>query len=312
MHGRGRISPATRQRVLQRIEEAGYTPNVHAQRLRAGRTHIIALNFGTMSGILANMFFVELTRGIQTTLEAHGYDLLLNAAHTVPQRWVRSRAADGMILVRGDMGQDGSAQDIVQAGMPCVVLGHHLMEETPGVGSVVVGLSHGVQQVAQMLVEHGHRRIGFLGNEIPQDMVLAMFRAELQKLGLDLPEQYVNVGHITPDDGERGMRTLLAQPNPPTAVFARSDEVAVGALRAARQQGLRVPADLSIIGHDDVPFAALAEPPLTTVQVNCAELGNIAAEMLLALIHNPQSCLKAHVVQTELVVRQSVARKPSA
>ncbi len=119
------------------------------------------------------------------------------------------------------------------------------------------------------------------------------------------------LGNYTAEDGERGLLKLLAQPDLPTAVFTRSDELAAGALRAARQQGLHVPAELSIVGHDDVPFAKLAEPPLTTVRVNCLELGNRATETLLALIHRPQSCPEAQVVQTELVVRHSVAKRPS-
>ncbi len=310
MHGRGRISSATRQMVLRRIQEAGYTPNINAQRLAVGRTQMVALDCGDWAGALANMFFAELTRGVQDALDAQGYGLLLNTASGNLQRWVRSRAVDGVILTSGGMREESVLQDLAGAGTPCVVIENHAVENLPGVGSVIIGLRDGARQVAQLLVAQGHRRIGFLGNMDTRNLVFVTFRDELQRLGVALPDEMVIHGNITPEDGERGLQALLSRPKPPTAVFARSDELAAGVLRGARRQGVQVPKELSVVGHDDVPFAALAEPPLTTVRINCAELGKLATEMLLALIQQPEHCPEPRTVHSELVVRETVAKPP--
>ncbi|HZO89960.1 MAG TPA: LacI family DNA-binding transcriptional regulator [Chthonomonadaceae bacterium] len=307
MHGRGRISSATRQKVLERVREVGYTPNVNAQRLTVGRTHLVALDFGGWHDFLADMFFVELTRGVQDALEAHGYGLLLNEANDVLRRWVKSRAVDGVILAVGGPPDARVPRDIASTGTPCVVIGHHPLEGIPGVGSVVVGLRNGAQEVARKLVACGHRRIGFLGNQEPQDAVLLAFREELKALGVALCAELVIPGGRNPADGERAMRELLMRPDRPTAVFARTDALAAGALRAARRLGISVPTELSLVGHDDVPFAELAEPPLTTVRVNCIELGKVATEILISLLQQPGLCPAAQVVQTALVERESVA-----
>jgi LacI family repressor for deo operon, udp, cdd, tsx, nupC, and nupG len=311
MHGRGRISAATRQRVLQQIQEAGYTPNVNAQRLVAGRTQMVALDFGDWSDALANMFFVELTRGVQDALDARHYGLLLNTRRDTLRRWVLSRAVDGVILAMGDPRHNPMLRDVTGRGIPCVVIGHHAVEGLSGVGSVVVGLRHGARQVARMLTDWGHRRIGFLGNNDPQDVVLLEFKAELDRLGVDLRAERVLTGSITPEEGERAALALLSQPDPPTALFARSDALAAGALRTARKMALRVPEQLSLVGHDDVPFAELAEPPLTTVRVNCLELGRLATETLLSLLSYSDYAVRAHTVQTELVIRETVAGAPA-
>ncbi|HZP84383.1 MAG TPA: LacI family DNA-binding transcriptional regulator [Chthonomonadaceae bacterium] len=307
MHGRGRISDATRQKVLQRIQEAGYTPNVHAQRLKVGRTQMIALDFGYWSDVLSDMFFVELTRGIQDALEERGYGLLLTTRKTALQQWVNSRAVDGVILVTGGPRKESMPREIAASGTPCVVIGHEALTGIAGVGTVVVGLQNGAQQVARLLVEYGHRRISYLGSGEEGDMVLAAFREELERLGRSLPSELIRIVGYTPQSGADGMRALLALPDPPTAVFARTDALAAGALQAARLQGIPVPEELSIVGHDDVPFASLAEPPLTTVRVNCLELGKLATEMLFALIEQPEISPEPRVVQTELVMRETVA-----
>src|SRR5437016_631398 len=99
MHGRGRLNPATRSMVLDRMKELGYTPNVNAQRLSHGRTHLVALDFGAWHDYLSDMFFVELTRGVQDVLEAHGYGVLLSGPGEALHRWVKTRAVDGVILM---------------------------------------------------------------------------------------------------------------------------------------------------------------------------------------------------------------------
>ncbi|HZP82410.1 MAG TPA: LacI family DNA-binding transcriptional regulator [Chthonomonadaceae bacterium] len=305
MNGRGRLSLETRQMVLQHIREAGFTPNANAQRLAAGRTHVIALHLGDWPDVLSDMFMVELVRGVQEALVKQGYGLLLSTENAMLQQWANSRAIDGVILSIGRTPEE--VFGMTTPGVPCVVIGHERLSGTQGAGSVVIGSRNGVRQVARMLVELGHRRIGYLGNAHTTNPVFLAFREELMSLGQTLPEERVVFVGNTLEDGERGLITLLSRPDPPTALFARTDTLAAGALRAARKLGLQVPRDLSLIGHDDVPFASLAEPPLTSVRINCPELGRSATEMVLGLIQCPAHCPEPAVVHTELVLRESVA-----
>jgi DNA-binding LacI/PurR family transcriptional regulator len=311
LSGRGRISPATRQRILEKMRDLGYTPNVTAQRLAKGRTHTILLDCGTGS-VFADVFMMELVRGIQKALERRGYGLLLNAPDGDPLRAVIGGAVDGVILVGGDStGEEGVrpaasvAEVIAPHCVPCVVIGHQPAEEQPGVGSVVVGLESGAREAARMLTEYGHRRIAFISS-MAEDREREAFRDELAKHGIDLPGEQVIVAGRTMEGGERAMRALLQQPKPPTAVATRTDTLAAGALRAAHRLGVRVPEDVSIIGHDDVPFATVVEPPLTTVRVDCARLGEEAAEMLLELLDKPGEAPAPRIVPTTLVVRETV------
>lgn len=312
LHTRGRISPATRQMILERAKELGYTPNLHAQRLVTGRSHMIALDYLGQAQILSDMFFVALARGIQQALHAHGYGLLLNLMmdplqrDTLQHQWIRSQAVDGMILVGGADVDRAMLREIASEKSPCVLIGQQPVEGIPHVGSVTVGLAHGARQVARMLVEAGHYRIGFLGSELP-DPVLAAFRAELQTLGAGLSEEYVTLAGRTPEEGAQAMGQMLAQSRRPTAVFARTDVLALGALRAAKQVGVRVPEELSLVGHDDISAAEWTDPPLTTVRVDCLELGQAATRILIQLLKQPEANSDPCEVQTELVQRATVA-----
>lgn len=304
MHGRGRLSPATRRMVLERMKELGFTPNLNAQRLSHRRTYMVALDFGAWHDYLSDLFFVELTRGIQDALEARGYGVLLSGPGEVLNRWVKTRAVDGVILM-GTPADTAIPGEIARAGTPCVVIGNRAVECLPGVGSVVDDLKGGVQQVARFLVERGHRHIGYIASE-GLDHAFTEFRDELARLGVTLPESYVVQAGRSPHGGARVLGELLAQREPPTAVFARTDGLAIGALHAAYRMGVRIPEDLSIVGHDDVPFAELMVPALTTVRVDCTKLAHLAAQMLFFLLSEPNTPTEPQVVHTELVVRDSV------
>jgi LacI family repressor for deo operon, udp, cdd, tsx, nupC, and nupG len=305
IHGRGRVSPVTRRKVLEGMKELGYTPNLNAQRLSHGRTNMVALDFGDWHDYLSDMYFVEITRGVEEVLETRGYGVLLCGPGAVLNRWVKTRAVDGVILM-GNPADKSVSQDIAKTGTPCVVIGNHPVEGIQGVGSVVVGVRSGARQVAQLLVERGHRRIGYISSEY-LDVVFYEFRDELERLRVTLSEDCIVRAVHTPDDGSRALCELLALREPPTAVFTRTDGFAFGALSAAHRLGLRIPEDLSIVGHDDVSFAKLTQPPLTTVRVDCVKLAGFAADTLFSLLDEPNSLTEPQVVPTELVVRDSVS-----
>jgi DNA-binding LacI/PurR family transcriptional regulator len=304
MSGKGRLSADTRRKVLQRIEEAGYSPNLHARRLVTGRSHVVALDFGGSPHALADLYLVELTRGLQESLEARGYALLLNGDRKALRRWVRSRAVDGVILASDQCREQAVA--LAAEGAACVVIGATPVSGIPGVASVVEELTSGGRKVAQLLVAEGHRRIAYVGSNV-RDVILSAFREELVALGAPLDDDLVLIPGRTPAAGAAAAAALLARPQPPTAIFARTDALAIGVLRQARRLGVRVPHDLSVVGHDDVAYAELTDPPLTTVRIDCAQVGQAAAESLLALLHHPGGGVPDRTVETQLVVRESTA-----
>lgn len=312
MNGRGRLSPATRSMVLERMQELGFTPNLNAQRLSDGRTYLVAIDFGSRHDYLSDMYLVELTRGFQDLLEPRGYGLLLSGPGEVFHRWVKTRAVDGVILV-GESAGSVVPLDIARAGTPCVAIGHHPLEGIRRLGSVVTDVECGARKVARMLVEFGHVRVGFIGST-PQAQadVLPHFRNELALHGVDLPDSRVRIAGPTHHGAENAMKELMSLRERPTAVFARTDLHAAVALRCANRMGFRVPEDVSIVGHDDVPLAQLVDPPLTTVRVDCMEIARAALDVLFAMLDDPETSPPPQIIPTELVVRDTVTAPPVA
>jgi LacI family transcriptional regulator len=172
----------------------------------------------------------------------------------------------------------------------------------------VIDVEASAEQAAQLLVAQGHKHVGFIGSRSP-DKLMARFRGMLEECGQALPDSHVIIAGKGSEEGRRALHDLLDRdhPHPVTAVFARTDSLAAGALQAARQRGLRVPQDLSLIGHDDIPFSALMAPPLTTMKVDCGQVGAAAAEMLLRLFHEKDSSPEGLVFSPKLVLRETVS-----
>lgn len=311
LNGSGRISHATRKMVMERMKELGYTPNINAQRLNSGRANMVALDFGVNQHLLSDMYFCEVTRGIQRALRKEGFGLLLNDSADTLRRWVDSKAVDAVMMVGGDPDEEANVRRMAADGTPCVLISHCPVNPEPYFTSVITDLTSGAREVAQTLVEKGHRRIGFLGS-YEDDLVLEGFRARLAELNTPLRPEYIRFAGPDPDRVPEELKALLSLPEVPTAVFARTDVLAAAVLRTARQWGVRVPQELSVIGHDDIAFANLTEPALTTVRIDCVRMGELAAEALCLLLNSSGYTVRPRVIQGRLVVRDTVARPGGA
>ena len=313
LSGRGRVSAQTRDRIRRRVSELGYAPNSQAQRLVTGRSHTIALDWNgdAAQSVLQDFFFAQLLEGIQLALQRQGYGLLLGGSHNADfvQQWVAGRAVDGVLFVGDEDTDDESVASIAAQGVPCVFLGHHILEGVAGVGSVALNLETGGREIAQAFAEKGHRRIAFVGTRLP-DNVLPFFRAELGRLGLTLPEENIIIAGQSAEDGAKALRRLNRLPDPPTAIFARTDVLAIGILRAARRLGIAVPQQLSVVGHDDTRIAELADPPLTTVRIDYARLGERAAELIFQLIEDRERPVRPFALNTRLILRETLSFAP--
>lgn len=310
LRGRGRISEQTRTMVLSQMKELGYTPNLNARRLIEGRSMTIALDWGSGSpdSPLVDAYMAQLIEGILGALTDEGYGLLLTplGGRDLVENWVRGQAVDGVLLLGG--GTRESDMDLAETslalGAPCVVIGHHALPLRSRLGSVVIDLSVGMSEVVQHLKEQGHSRIGFIGSH-DEDAGLDGFRAAMAAAGLPV-EGRIRIAS-TPEKGEAAMEELMRLPSPPTAIVARTDTYALHIMRAAQRGGKQIPQDLSIVGHDDITLASLWNPPLTTVRIDCTQLGQAAATMLLQILNDPETPKNPVIHPTSLVQRGTVA-----
>ncbi len=179
--------------------------------------------------------------------------------------------------------------------------------QTPHIGGVVLDTDWGAREVAKMLVGLGHRRIAYVRSTTGRDVLESSFVDELHALGVCPSDVRIWGGGATFADGARALARMMSEPLPPTAVFTRNDELASGLLAEARGLGIRVPADLSVVGHDDVQYAALLSPPLTTVRVDCVHIGTLIVDILLSMLDSPETRPPIRHVRPTLVMRDSVS-----
>lgn len=315
------VSDATRQRVLAVAEELDYAPSAAARTLVTQRSQLlgVVLFTGMEHPDIGHPFFQEVFVGFKRGIGANGYDLLLFAteqpgssesgAHSYVRR-ARHHRVDGVLLMGVDR-EDPEVERLVESGIPLMavdldIVGRraaYVSSDNVGGGRLAVRHLHGL----------GHRRIATIsGPYKPGADRLLGYRAELQALGLENRPGYEQGGDFYTESGEAAMRALLALPEPPTAVFAAADMMAIGAMRAVQAAGLRVPDDVSVVGFDDIQIAPLVNPALTTIRQDKVGLGLAAARALIEQIDNPEVTPPVLTLPVGLVPRASTAAVPGA
>jgi LacI family transcriptional regulator len=300
------IPAETRRRVLDAIDRLGYVPDRTARSLRTNRTYTLA----AIIPDITNPYYPTFIRGVQDVAESSGYDLVIYNTDGSPQkeknclRSVRQNKVDGLISVLFHL----SAEDQAGLGVPVV----HLQlrpEAPPPVDVIYIDNASAAREIVNHLIERGHRRIGMIAGEEdtpPRQARQLGYCQALAEHHIPLHEILIRGGSYNQVGGYRGMRELLALGRPPDAVFAANDLMAIGALDAAHEAGLRVPADVAIAGFDDIPAAALVDPPLTTVNQFQDQIGKKAAEMLLDRIRGAApEAMRAVEMPYQLIIRRS-------
>lgn len=297
------LSDETRARVLETIDRLGYRPNLLARDLRLRESKVAFVVVPSLSP-----FFLEVFRGVEEAARKIGYSILMG--HTDRDRTrehaffdqVAARRADGIILVTSS-----DAPAIVgRDRLPPIVAA---LEGIEGRTLPAVRVDHtaAARAATQHLLDLGHRRIAHISGPMSSSMAVHRLEGYQQVIGADLDTALCVEGDFTVRSGELAMNLLLGRSNPPSAVFAANDEMAIGAVRAAKQAGLRVPEDISIIGFDDQRIAGLYDPPLTTVRVPTAEIGYRAMLLLEKVLSNTVADQDV-VLPTEITVRATTAR----
>jgi LacI family transcriptional regulator, galactose operon repressor len=316
LNGYTDVSSETRERVMRLAEELDYTPTAAARTLVTERSHVIGVFLETGEGHpdVRHPFFHEVLAGLKDMIGAAGFDLLLFASeqpgngygpHSYLKR-ARHHRVDGAVLMGVDT-RDGEAERLLRSEIACV--GVDVALEGRNNGSVMSDNVAGGALATRHLAEIGHRRIATITGRIdtvPARDRLRGYQEEIQRQGFAYRDDYVAYGDYYVESGAEAMARLLALPEPPTAVFAASDLMAVGALGAAGRAGASVPDDVALVGFDDILLAGLTQPPLTTLRQDKQGLGAAAGEALLALMEEEDGDAQAAItLPVELVVRGS-------
>jgi DNA-binding LacI/PurR family transcriptional regulator len=299
------VSDATRQKVLAAIETLNYTPNPIARRLSLRKSLAIAV----IVPFFTRPVFTERLRGVEYALADSEYDLILFNVETTTKRDAyfqdvpRRERFDGLLVVSLSP-RNGEVEHFLQAGVPTVLVD----ARHPGLSRVVIDDVAGGRLATQHLIELGHRRIGFVGDQLenPFNFVSSRDRYEGYRqalAGADIPfrAEYHVQGEHGREQARRMARDLLALSEPPTAIFAASDTQAFGVLEAAQDAGLKVPEELSVIGYDDVEIAEYFH--LTTVRQPLFASGVEGVGLLLESITNPPPVPRRVLLPVELVIR---------
>jgi LacI family transcriptional regulator len=306
LKGRGNVSEITRRRILQTAQELGYRPNELARSLAQGKTFTL----GFLLPTIANPFYPEIAEAIERTASQHGYQMLLcntfydfEAGRQHLERLV-NRWVDGIIV----MGSSLDTNDIMvqfQRGLPVVLCDWQENEIPEKIPQVSVDFRRAGSLAAHHLLDLGHRDIAIIVDEPQQTLRLEGFRLTLEEAGITLSTEMIQQGHSTIESGYIATKRLLSSDVHPTAIFATTDWMALGAIEAILDEGLRVPQDISIIGLDDIVVSAHIRPPLTTVAVPKTQLAMEATQLLLGLINETAGLTLSRLIEPALIVRKS-------
>ncbi len=304
------VSPEFRTRVQKVIEETGYQPNMAARTLASRRSKIIGLLIPSVTQFLfADPYFPILIEGISRACNLNDFTLALFLFHTadeqdrIYQRALGIGLLDGLI-VTADKIIDPLIPELIARQIPAVYVGRP--PDASRTSYVDVDNVSGAYLAASHLMRLGYQRIATITG--PQNSTVGIDRRQgyvkaLQERGREIDEKMMIEGDFSRDSGYTAMRRLL--PHHPDAVFVATDTMAFGAMQAIKDAGLRIPEDIAVVGFDDLPAAALADPPLTTIRQPVRHNGMLAVQTLIELLQTAPQPPRHIILPTELVIRQS-------
>jgi DNA-binding LacI/PurR family transcriptional regulator len=303
------VNAKTAEKIRRIARESGYQPSAVARGLVTRRTRTIGLVVTTA----ADPFTSEVATGIEQTASDHGYCVFLADSNADPEREKKvvqsfaEQRVDGIIVTSSRVGALHLPL-LAEMMVPMVLVN----DQHPGafVHSVLICNEDGTRMLTEHLIGLGHRRIAYIGDQSGYQSDterMAGYRGAMEAAGLATPGELIAYGNGKPEAALCAMSSLLDLAQPPTAVCCYNDMTALGALRAIRVRGLRVPEDISVVGFDDLFLASYTEPPLTTIRQPMKRMGQLAMESLLKLMAGEESVPQIKI-KAEMIVRGSTAK----
>jgi LacI family repressor for deo operon, udp, cdd, tsx, nupC, and nupG len=302
----GTVKKETADKVLEAIKKLNYQPNMLARQLRRLETKTILVVIPDIT----NPFFSNVLRGIELVATEYGYQVLLGDAQNIVEREssylaiLGQKKADGVILLTART--DQKVLEELSEEYPVVLACEYY--EGSNLPTVSIDNISSARKATEYLISLNHKRIAHISGPLKvvvgRDRLKGFYQAMAQH-GLSVDPLMVQEGDFSYESGFNLMKKLLTLDEPPTAVFAGNDEMAMGAIKAAKSKGLKVPEDLSVVGFDDIKFASIFEPALTTIAQPTFEMGKKAMELLLKLINNEELEKDQFMLADQLIVRDS-------
>jgi len=303
------VAPGTRQRVQEVIKQLGYQPSAIARSLASNRTRIL----GLITSDFSDYFFTQVIAGAEVEARKHDYFFMLGSTERNPQdepeyiRLLAERHVGGILFARPSTEPDSrQVAELLHSGIPVVTTAYHLPDETLTV--VDVDNVDGAQQATRCLLGQGHRQVAMITGPASWRSVNDRTRGytiALEAAGVTLDPNLIVQGDWSYQSGYRAMQELVARKVSFSAVFAQNDQMAIGAIRALREAGRRVPQDVAVVGYDDIPVAEYVDPPLTTVRQPMREVGEVATRLLIQAIEDPGAVQGEILLKAELIRRGS-------
>jgi LacI family transcriptional regulator len=314
INNNGYVKEETRQRVLDTIKELNYYPNHIGRALHMKNVNTIGIIIPAPANVTvhATDYYNLLMAGVEKSTMANDFDLLISTNRSDdPQvdylRLYYQRKVDGLILMIPDM-KNPQIQDIAQKNIPCVIIG-----DRPA-GNVISYVDtdnfDGMHHLTEYLIGKGHRRIAFIkgiNNDRNACDRFEGFMYAMKENGLSIQEHWILNGDFTPEAGQQALKKIISSGKLPTALICANDLMALGALIEARNAGMKVPDNLSLVGFDGIGITAYTDPPLTTVRQPLFDVGYTASEILFAKIKNLEQPPEYRIFPVELIERRSVA-----
>ncbi|MEF2967622.1 LacI family DNA-binding transcriptional regulator [Paenibacillus sp. M1] len=303
------VSAKTRRKILEAAEQLGYLPNAHARTLTTKRSWTIGVLYVEPSGAgILHPYFAGVIEGFKQVATARGYDLMFISKDIGGKKrsyleHCKIRGVDGIVVILPDYA-DPYFLELLDSSIPCVLLD----QESELKSTVCSDNLEGSLRAVEYLYRLGHRKIAHIGggDTFSGNRRLQGYMQAMEKLGLPVNPEHVIQGSFdyTVESGRAAMEQLLRAGERPTAVFAAGDNLALGAMMALKERGMKVPGDMSVVGFDDIEMAKYLTPSLTTVRQDTYALGNRAADMLIYTIEGGEG-IRTDILPVELVIRES-------
>ena len=317
LNGKDDISEPTIQKVLAVVQELGYASSLAARGMRSHRTNLI----GLILHDVASLYSQEIMRGVNQAIASIDKDLIIYTSGGLNRENVAQHERHYVALLNGSV-TDGAIMVTPTATQftthaPLVIIDPNT--EAPDYPAIIATNQEGALAAMSFLIDLGHHRIGHIAGEmklISASQRLQGYKDGLAAAGIPLNEDLIEMGDYTTETAVICAHKLLSLPDRPTAIFAANDASAIGVYQAARELGLQIPVDLSVIGFDNLRDAAHLNPPLTTIDQPLEKMGTIATEMLVELVKgkslpiNPAEPANLYKIPTQLVIRDSCAPVP--
>ncbi|MDF2684092.1 MAG: LacI family transcriptional regulator [Brevibacillus sp.] len=301
----GRISEKTRKKILALMEEMEYQPSVVASALTGKSTYTI----GLLIPDLANPFFSEIARSIEDRGHSLGYNIVICSTDYDPEKeakytsLLKQKSVDGIILASG-FENHKSAKELIHQNFPIAVVAR----EIPSLEVDTVSIDNflGGYQAASHLIELGHKRIAIIARDVWSNRErIRGYKQALDEANLEFDPQMEFVKDSAVESGKELAGKLLDSSTTPTAIFACNDSLAIGVIQAARQRGLSVPKNLSVVGFDDTIWAKISDPPLTTIAQPIREMGYGVMDLLIQEIKGQKHMKQRLILLPKLVERET-------